>query len=360
MPVTNSIERGKWFSSVNYWLFPRELEQEALKRLAQFKKPAQPNVTVYSAADFSKPLVVGTATTQEIEEYEKGLGALRNEIYNAQPLWHLYDVHLRVNAGVEEFVAEFVDFSGKGAREFNWPNRVTNSRLRWREHGWKHISYREITDHWASYHSGWIAWHKAELIGSDDQVRALISAAANNDPEAVGKIWALFPTIEQQGDLLITFFGPDREDWPTIPHPADIAARLVRPIYESPESEEAEMSRRILRRLISASATKGESGQRGRPRTKVPPAILRLLWKMSYCEIAQFREVVEFLARRKISDVTRSMTLLTVYPWIRTMVGEKPEDIVSLEPNRAALLMVGRLTGVSTSALEKMGLRSRE
>lgn len=353
-----SIDRGRWLSSVNYWIFPKEEEPEVLKRLVPFKKPARPDITLYSD-DFSKILHVGTATTEEIEKYEETLKILRNEIYNSQVLWRLRDLHLSVDEDFNELIAEFLNLSAEAVRKFDWLHSLS-SGVRWREHGWKHISYQAIADYWESYRTGFLASLKAELICNRDEVRALISAATKNDPEAVGKIWALFPTSDQRWDLLLTALGPDEGDWPTIPDPADIAAQLVRSIYESPESEKAEESRRTLRRLISLSVTKGEKGERGRPKAKVPAVVLRRLWRMSYCEVTQVREVSKFLEGRKIPRETRSSTLLALYPWIRKMVGENLNDFVSLEPNKAALLMVGRLTGVGPSTLEKMGLRSRE
>src|SRR5262249_15545506 len=141
-------------------------------------------------------------------------------------------------------------------------------------------------------------------------------------------------------------FDPD--DWPRIPHPADIAAKLVRAIFNAPESDEAQKNRLILKRLISLGLTKSGRHGRGRPPAAVPRETLRFLCRLSYCQVLQVREVFRLLENRKVNRRDQNSRLNGFFPWLRELFGE-PHTVASDEPSKTAVLLVSRLTGVSPS-----------
>lgn len=78
---------------------------------------------------------------------------------------------------------------------------------------------------------------------------------------------------------------------------------------------------------------------------------------MSYCLSKQVLEVDDFLRTYEQHQDDRRRILLAAYPWI-PQIASNLEDFLSYEPSAASLKIVGHLTGVSKSFLEKMGLRS--
>jgi hypothetical protein len=80
---------------------------------------------------------------------------------------------------------------------------------------------------------------------------------------------------------------------------------------------------------------------------------------MSYCLVLQAVELNDFLGRYKALDKDRPRLLLNAYPWINS-VNRNLTDFLSYEPSTAALKVVGHLTGISASYLEKMRLRSAD
>src|SRR5262249_1041174 len=105
------------------------------------------------------------------------------------------------------------------------------------------------------------------------------------------------------------------------------------------------------------SVSKGTRSKRGRPKVRIPRWSLRLLWKMSYSLVLQVHELNDFFGLHKIMEKDRPGLLLNAYPWIRS-VSRGCSDFLTYEPGKVALKLVGHVTGISPSYLEKIRLRS--
>jgi len=144
-----------------------------------------------------------------------------------------------------------------------------------------------------------------------------------------------------------------------IPHPAMLAAILANRIYFYPDPEEADRARALLLKLISPSVLRGGRMRRGRPKNSVSPYYMRLLWKMSYCLVRQVVEVSDFLRLHPKLDKDRPKIVFGFYPWIRR-IDTNVDNFLSYGPSRGSLALLGQLTGISVSSLEKMRLRSKD
>jgi hypothetical protein len=254
-----------------------------------------------------------------------------------------------------DVVNEFLHMVGGTSLEFCWPMKDPGIDLSWRVHGWKHVTYDAVLDYWTDYCSGVEpAIVRSEALGEIDEVRQLFLAAARRDPEAVGIIWSQFPNVQDHNEVFEQIYSPDERPR-GIPHPSELAADLVNTIFSVPGSQEANLARIALLKLISVSVASGSRARKGRPKTRIPASTLRLLWKMSYCLTKQVHELDDFLSRNGYGK-TRDSCLLEAYPWIQRIAGNMP-NFLSYEPSKSALTIVSSLTGVSASFLEKTGLR---
>jgi hypothetical protein len=237
-----------------------------------------------------------------------------------------------------------------------WPLHELGGEMRWREHGWKHVSYTDVESFWQDCCYGPESAHnKTEALG-DKEVRKLFFDAANHDPEAVGILWTLFPNREDHDEIIETFFW--RDERPTrIDDPSSVASDLVEKLFARPGSDESQNARKALLKMISVSVSRGTRSGKGRPKTRVARSSLRLLWKMSYSLVRQIVELNDFLGLYKETEKDRPRILLDAYPWI-TSVSRNLTNFLSYGPSKASLEVVGHLTGISSSYLEKMRLRS--
>ena len=86
------------------------------------------------------------------------------------------------------------------------------------------------------------------------------------------------------------------------------------------------------------------------------PATLRLMLKMGRCQAIQLRQVFHFLEENRISHHDQLRILNDAYPWIEAKARETLLEFVALSPSRAANQIVSKVSGISCSAIEKLGI----
>jgi hypothetical protein len=358
------FEEGKWFRSAGYWLFPVNLLDGLSDRLDKFTEQKTAANLAVSGPVMEAPLIK-PASKSEAEAITAGLkapaeshhGHFERE-YNAQPVWRFEELRVGSASDARSVANEFLRMVSETSGEFCWPLNDPGKSCHWRVHAWKHISYTDMKRFWRDHLEGTEpAANRALALGTEHQIRELFLAAAKRDPEATGIIWSQFPQEEDHREI-IDFFFLKSEAPKGIPHPTQLACELVHLIFTRPASEEAENARKSLMKLVSTSVHRGSPSKRGRPKSRVPKASLFLLWKMSYALVVQVFELNEFLGAYKELKKEKPTILLNAYPWINR-IARTLEDFVYLGKSKAALELEACLTGISSSALEKMGLRSR-
>jgi hypothetical protein len=361
--TNHRCQQWEWFLAAAYWLLPVSLDAvlpELEDKLSKLK--TTPNSKIPHSLSLSAPAKTASTSeaavlTAELKNQFQAFRASFQRFYNSQPVWHLRDLPIdsekEARCAGDEFLAKVKQTSA----EFCWPSNDPDSDCQWRIHGWKHISYPDMEGFWKDHSSGFEpATSRAFALGGGNEIRELFLAAANHDAEAVGIIWAQFPRAEDHTEIIEDFFLSNEKPG-VIPHPSGVASELVDLIFGRPDSEEADRARCELLRLVSLSVRRGSRSRRGRPKSRIPPDSLRLLWKMGYCLVRQVREFNNFLSIYKELERDRLKIILGAYPWINK-VSPHFADFLSLHSSEASLKLVSSLTGLSSSSLEKMGLRS--
>jgi hypothetical protein len=350
------MDGNRWFTTVGYWLYPKGLVFEL------FEPNLDARLEEIEAAEAALDSHTFTGSVANILEAKNLTRSIRaradsREYYNAQPNWHLIDIEVSPE-DAHALIAEFERLTSYTTEQYGWPGEDPGKGVDWRVHGWKHICFVHIQGYWQEYVKGWAPPATiADGIGSPNDVVSLFRAAENGDPEAVGRVWTLFPNREGHEDIFFFFFKSNERP-KAIPDPNAVAEELVRTIFSAPRSEEASQARAALLKLIAPSVSRGGKAKRGRPKSMVPPDILCLVWKMSYSLARQVREVVNLLSQLKISRKGRDALLLEMYPWMASL---KTWDILSfseLEPSAAGLVIAEHVTGLSKRFIERTGIRS--
>ena len=359
----NRSEQGKWFLTIGYWLLPATF---GASRSQLEKKPTESTTLIFprnynSLSGSTHPKKKPKSHRQAFAwRVRKNLESLMNsspQYYNSQPVWSLKELGISPAQEARSAADEFLEMVRKTSGTFCWPLNDPKEDLMWRVHGWKHISYRDMAMFWLDHASAIEpAANRAFALGSDNEIRELFLAAAGRDAEAVGIIWTQFPKVEDQEEIIEHFLHSNDKPG-RIPHPSELASELVDVIFARPESEEADHARSALMKLASVSVRRGSRSKRGRPKIRIPSQSLRLLWKMGYCLVRQVLELNDFLALYKELERDRLTIVLNAYPWINRIT-RKFDDFLSFGPSRASLEIVGRITEMSASSLEKMGIRS--
>jgi hypothetical protein len=272
------------------------------------------------------------------------------DLYNTQPVWNLKDLLINKSNDAREALSQFLGMVVETSYDFCWPAADPGGEVKWRKHGWKHICYDDIRFFWSDYKQE-PSIYRAEALGTALDIKTLFRAAADGDPQSVGRVWSLFPCPSEHDEIMEEFFSSD--DRPkAIPDPAAVASRLVNAIFRSPNSDEAALSRIALKTLVSRSALKGVRTDKGRPKIMVSPSSLGLMLKMGRCLAAQVRQVSSFLEAHRVKDRGCFEKIQRAYPWIR-----KDIDLVhicNLNPSKAAAQIVSGIVEISPSAIEKI------
>jgi hypothetical protein len=356
-------ETGKYFFTIGYWLCPVSLEArvgETLNGLLDYR--TQMSHAVGDPSELSETKRIDTdaeARAKQREQQGREISLAWAASYNSQPSWHLKGLSSDSSAGALRLLGEFIRMVRTTSANYDWIYQEPRNDLRWRVHGWKHVDYESIQSVWDDYSQR--VEHillRTEALGTEEDVRDLFIAAANQDPEALGIVWRFFPTPEEHNEIIdfLRFLWPELNIKES-PHPAELAADLVSTLFSNPDSNEADEARTALLKLISPSVARGGRMRKGRPRVLVPRSGIRLLWKMSNCLVKQVLEVNSYLTLHTKREKDRLTILLKDYPWI-TDVERNLETFLSYEPGTAALRLLSRLTKLSVSSLEKMRIRS--
>ena len=350
-----------WFYSFAYWLLPLRVAIS----IGSIPHPVSdsPPISGLAAAEDDQPRIAtraeAEALTAEIRRKVQELSNAEAQLYNAQPTWNLKQLKVRRSDEIFQILDEFLKKVRDTSAEYCWPMSDPGERIQWRVHGWKHICYQHILEFWREDRSGFVpAVSRVLALGDMNQIQMLFSAAARRDPEAVGIIWSQFPNPEDHKEILEDFFSPDER--PSAPQPpSELASELVDIIFAKPSSDEASIARKSLLKLISVSVTQGSKSKKGRPKTRVAQTTLRLLYKMSYSLATQVFELNSFISKYPELERERQRTILEAYPWI-SKIEDSLMDLLSYEPNNVALKIVGHVTGITPSSLEKMRFRSSD
>jgi hypothetical protein len=345
--------RGRWFTAVGYWLYPKGLEFTLPhSRLDALKKAMY---AAEAAPDLHPPAGEMDVTTARVfsdsaRRYVLAMEAYNSASYNAQPKWHLRDLKASV-ADAHAVITEFVKLTSITSSEYFWPG-LNSDGNRWHIHGWKHICLKDIEDQWKEYTEGETPGVIiAEGIG-DDELRSLFRAAQNRDPEAIGRVWTLFPKVEEHEEIYLWYVNSN--DRPkAIPDPITLAGEFVNTIFSRPRSEEATQARTALLKLISPSVSHGVRAQKGRPKNLVPPSIVSLVSSMSCSLARQIREVRKFLSRLKMAERDQAVLLLGAYPWLGELKNWDLLSFLELAPSSAGLVIAEHVTGISQRAVER-------
>jgi len=355
-------QQGEWFLAAAYWLFPASLDV-VLPELNELSKlEAAPNLKIPHSFSQSTPEKRASksevvAITAQLKKQFRAFGASFQRLYNSQPDWHFRDLPINSEKEVRCAADEFLTKVKETSAEFCWPSNDPDRGCQWRTHGWKHVSYPDMERLWEDHSSGFeSATYRVSALGGNNEIRELFLAAANHDAEAVGILWSQLPRLEDHEEI-IEYFFLDSEKPRGVPRPSDIASELVDVIFSRPDSQEANRARSELQKLVSVSVRRGSRSRRGRPKSRIPHDSLRLLWKMGYCLVRQAHEFNNLLLMHKELEKDRLKIIERAYPWINK-VSSHFADFLSLGSSGASLELVGNLTGLSSSSLEKMGLRS--
>jgi hypothetical protein len=357
------FEAGNWFLSAGYWLFPVSLLDRVAVRSKELKALNKAMNLEVSNPDL-EPVSTEIASrneaeirTAELKRLVEAQLTLFDREYNSQPVWHLRELAMGSGEDARRAVNEFLEMVETTSCEFVWPTNDPDEGCHWRVHGWKHVTYSNLKMFWEDHLSGFEpAINRVCALGSAEEIRELFLAASREDPEAVGIVWTQFPQAQDHKEIIDNYFNVN-ERVRRIPRPSELASDLVDSIFQHPGSKEADQARDKLLKLVSLSVRRGSRSRRGRPKIRIPPDSLRLLWKMSYCLVLQALELNEFLALHNQLERDRHKILLGAYPWISS-AARNLDDFFSLGASRAALEIVGNMTQLSPSSLEKMGLRS--
>lgn len=340
------------FEVVGYWLYPSGTEIAIPTDSDNDSKIFKPVFKTTRAAGKSVTRPETLAIAEQLKKMVHDFSEREAQFYNAQPVWRLRELSARDSVEALQIVDEFLKAVQVSASEYCWPMQDPGRYLHWRVHGWKHIVYDALEKYWKDYNKRLEpAAIRAEAWGNGEQVEKLFRQAAARDPEAVGIVWTLHPTYEDQREMVEHFC---RQDFmlSDIPTPADLAFELVETIYSTSKSSEVVMNaRNALLKLVAPSVAKGSRSKKGRPKILVSPSALRLLWKMSYSLAKQVLELDHFLRLHVRDCEKRTEILHKAYPWIRRVCS----DVRNFRgPVKAPLQLLARVTGISTASLEKM------
>ena len=122
---------------------------------------------------------------------------------NHQPVWDLERLEIDTRTQVRTALAEFLEAVRDAAGSFCWLAADPDESIYWKQHGWKHISWDEILHVWEEHHAE-SAVNRAEAFGREE-IRRLFRDASNEDPEAVGRVWSLFPS--EHDEIMAEFFS---------------------------------------------------------------------------------------------------------------------------------------------------------
>lgn len=265
--ILRKTDHGLWFYSAAYWLCPLGVticlpDRSKSRRIFDSDHQLEPTEQ-HTPKQVSK--AEAEARSAEIRNMAKELNEAERQFYNAQPVWRLREISIRRPDEVLEVVNEFLRMVPETSAEYCWPMRDPGNEICWQLHGWKHISYDDIAEFWRDDRLGIEpATNRAEALGETAEVQQLFSAAARRDPEALGIIWSQFPNAEDHREILESFFTSNERPG-RIPHPSELAADLVGTIFRAPCSDEADLARKSLLKLISVSVARGSRKRKGAP-----------------------------------------------------------------------------------------------
>jgi len=347
------LEKGNWFARFDFWVFPYSAVNDfgiALRDLAdRFEKTTRKTRGVQV-----KPRP--NETLKELEEDMKWLALWQTEYYNAQPKWHLRNLcGLPSDRGVDA-LQEFMRLAKAATESFQWQTADIFPGMKWREHGWKHISHKSIVDLISDRKVFFPPQVTLDLVGTREKQVGLFRRAGEHDPRAVARVWHLFPNpIDMQVAIQHLFSENARQTRvPTIPSLTEVAGEYVRAAVNDPESGEADVARKNIEVLVSRGAALGADKSAGRPRVGWHEEIIQEVYRMSYCLCRQVREVSGFLDRRVGDEGQRAQLLGKLYASLTNDLGTRLDELQKAETSTAACSVAGKFLDISSSKISQV------
>lgn len=354
MPDSGQEKLGKWFQCVDWWLLPRSKGDDPVPRFAlrDFKMKRKA---------YEKTLKVsGTRTFQEIVNMGSALADFEVAKYNAQPTWSLRDFRISSREEGTKFVNEFCQCVTFTAQQYCWILNFPGLRteMMWKKHAWKHVSFEALeevkTDVLSfDYPPPGV---RLDLVGSHDEAEQLFYRASGRDPAAIARLNYLFPSQQDKlaaAEDLLSDSKVARETVGRMPSVRELAAEYVEKAVSFPDSEEAEVARSSLSKLISKGATKRTSPGRSRPRIPYHDESIQLIFMMSYALCKQLVEVDTFLENLGPIKHERRATLSGFYARMLKRVNLELLDFLGPKPSSAARAITAKVLHISPSKVEK-------
>jgi len=354
----NQPEKGNWFVRFDFWVIPNSI-------LNDFRVPLRDFADRFEKAK-RKRRVIHTKTRPDeilegLDEDMQWLARWQTEKYNAQPKWHLRNLHGLPSDRGGDVLQEFRQLAKAAAESFDWQTADFFPGMNWREHGWKRISYESIGDLISERKVFFPPQVTLDIVGSREKQVELFRRAAERDPRAVARLWHLFPNpINMQAAIRHLFSGNARQARvPTIPSLTEVAGEYARVAVNDPESGEADVARKNIEVLVSRGAALGADKSAGRPRVGWHEEIIQEVYRMSYCLCSQICEVSEFLDSRVGDEGQRAELLGKLYGSLTNDLGKCLDDLQEAETSTVACDVAGKFLNISASKISQVFHKSK-
>ena len=284
--------------------------------------------------------------------------------YNDQPDWKLQELKLDSVHSTTNALQEFQRLTHEACKEFHWSTEypLHCGDWRFREHGWKHVSFEELERAAADIRNGRGKSLERNTIFAkpagyfDDLVRK----AACEEPKAVARLWHLCQSREELHRFLFVRYIWCRSDeemqslYQSIPTAGELASKYVDCIVADRERPDAEAARKNLMTLINVSSIKGSERLGGRPKNQVNWADVLFIYGMAYGLVRQIRDAEVLLrkaglSRNLIGDTLKQCLAVHLETGDIKQHVLKGYEIGGVEPNKAAAWIASKMLGVLPS-----------